>query len=105
MNDLHRVGNPEVGMPGEVVTLLDLDAVFDPDRQPGTHIKSQRVIESCVVKQCDLTSTTNLPIEWHWEWEERAAILEFDGELPREQAEHLALLDILKRMRSGEIVT
>jgi hypothetical protein len=31
-------------------------------------------------------------------WEERAAIREFDGGLPREHAEALALADVLKRM-------
>jgi hypothetical protein len=39
-----------------------------------------------------------LPPEWHEEWDERAATMEFDGGMPRERAEALALADILKRM-------
>jgi hypothetical protein len=46
----------------------------------------------------------DLPIDWHVQWDERAAIMEIDGELPRERAEALALVDILEQMRrSGEL--
>jgi hypothetical protein len=38
----------------------------------------------------------DLSPEWHLLWDERAAIMEYDGGIPREQAEHLALIDILK---------
>jgi hypothetical protein len=38
----------------------------------------------------------DLPPDWHELWEERAAIMEFDGGLPREQAE--ALADVLRSM-------
>jgi hypothetical protein len=41
----------------------------------------------------------HLPIDWYLQWDERAAIMEVDGELPRERAEALALLDILEQMR------
>lgn len=44
----------------------------------------------------------DLPSEWHFEWDERAAIMEYDGKLPRPQAEALALADILKRMKAQE---
>jgi hypothetical protein len=40
-----------------------------------------------------------LPPDWHLQWDERAAIMEVDGGLPRERAEALALLDILEQMR------
>ena len=44
----------------------------------------------------------DLPVEW-WElWDERAAIMEFDGNMPRERAEALALADIVERMKRGE---
>jgi hypothetical protein len=41
----------------------------------------------------------DLPAEWHLQWDERAAIMEADGGLPREQAEALALRDVLEQMR------
>jgi hypothetical protein len=42
---------------------------------------------------------TDLPPEWHLLWEERAAIMEYDGGLPLEQAEALALADIAQVMK------
>jgi hypothetical protein len=41
----------------------------------------------------------DLPGDWHQAWEERASIMEFDGGLPREHAEALALKEILAQMR------
>jgi hypothetical protein len=41
----------------------------------------------------------DLDPDWRVEWEERAAIMEYDGKLPRERAEALALVDILGRMK------
>jgi hypothetical protein len=46
----------------------------------------------------DLTPD-DLPPEWHLAWDERAAIMEVDGKLPREHAEAAALADILTIMR------
>lgn len=45
----------------------------------------------------------NLPVEWWQLWDERAAIMEYDGNLPRERAEALALDDILKQMELAGI--
>ncbi len=42
----------------------------------------------------------DLPPEWHIAWDERAAILEYDGCLAREQAEAVALAEIERQMRS-----
>lgn len=39
-----------------------------------------------------------LPVDWLQLWDERAAIMEHDGGLPREHAEALALRDILRNM-------
>jgi hypothetical protein len=44
-------------------------------------------------------TVADLPPEWHLLWDERAAIMEYDGGLPRERAEALALADILGQMR------
>lgn len=41
----------------------------------------------------------DLPPDWRLFWEERAAIREYDGELPREHAEAAALADTLWEMR------
>jgi TubC N-terminal docking domain len=45
------------------------------------------------------TSPADLPSEWQELWGERAAIMEYDGGLPRERAEAEALKDVLERMR------
>jgi TubC N-terminal docking domain len=44
-----------------------------------------------------------LPPDWHQLWDERAAIMEYDGGLSRERAEALALLDILEQMRRAGV--
>jgi hypothetical protein len=43
----------------------------------------------------------DLPVDWHVAWDERAAIMEYDAKLPRERAEALALLDILRQMKQS----
>ena len=45
----------------------------------------------------------DLPGDWRVEFEERAAIMEFDGNLPRERAEALALTDVLRRMWEKDV--
>ena len=45
----------------------------------------------------------DLPPEWHVDWDERAAILEYDGWHPREHAEALALKEILVLMRRAGV--
>jgi hypothetical protein len=68
--------------------LLDLDAIFDPDRRGR--------------RQSEPDAATDLPAAWHVVWDERAAIMEYDGGLPREQAEHLALLEVVGPMHAGQ---
>src|SRR5262249_52861929 len=43
----------------------------------------------------------DLPPDWRHVWEERAAIMEYDGGLPKEHAEAAALTDTLERMRAA----
>jgi hypothetical protein len=57
--------------------LLDLDAIFDPDRRISP-----------------VRDTVEHSAKWHTLCDERAAIMEYDGGLPREQAERLAKLDL-----------
>jgi len=47
----------------------------------------------------DLTGLESLPMDWRIEYEERAAILEYDGGLSREAAEVKALREISERVR------
>lgn len=47
----------------------------------------------------------DLPSDWRVEWEECAAVIEYDGGQPRERAEALAMTEILRRLReSGKII-
>jgi hypothetical protein len=48
-------------------------------------------------------TVNDLPADWHFLWDERAAIMEYDGRMPREHAEAAALADILRRMRQAGI--
>lgn len=73
--------------------LLNLNAIFDPDRPPGQRALTQP--EQPTADGAVPGAPAELPIEWHFAWDERAAIMEFDGNLPRERAEALALADIL----------
>lgn len=50
----------------------------------------------------DATGPDTLPMDWRIDFEERAAILEYDGGLAREEAEAQALREILKRMKRTE---
>jgi hypothetical protein len=45
------------------------------------------------------TTVKDLPIDWWLLWDERAAIMEYDGGLSRERAETEALADTLRAMR------
>jgi hypothetical protein len=63
--------------------LLDLDAIFDPDRRlPPIH-------------------ETVDPADWHLLCGERAAIMEYDGGLSLEHAERAAFIETQKVMKSG----
>ena len=50
-----------------------------------------------------IVSPDDLPGDWRVDWEERAAIMEYDGGLPRERAEALALDIIVRQMRRAGI--
>lgn len=64
--------------------LLDLDSIFNPDR---------RVFS--------IRSPADLPEDWREMWEERAAIMEFDGGSTREVAERDAFLEVQKLMTAA----
>ena len=73
------------------MVLLDLDRVFDNDRPPT----------AVAYALAPAVSPAALPADWFVAWDERAAIMEYDGGLHRERAEHLALLDVLEQMRQA----
>jgi hypothetical protein len=68
--------------------MLDLKAIFDPDaaerRRLARHGRER--------------NPDDLPGDWRVWWEERAAIMEYDGCLPRERAEALAFDAVLRLM-------
>jgi hypothetical protein len=77
--------------------MLDLSDIFDADRA------EQRLRRRFVEAQCgdpvpDI-GLNDLPLEWHFAWDERAAIMQFDGGMPRERAEAMALQVVLEQMR------
>ena len=47
----------------------------------------------------DVAGPESLPMDWRIEFEERAAILEYDGGLVREEADRQALREINTRLR------
>jgi hypothetical protein len=47
-----------------------------------------------------LTDIDDLPMDWRIEYEERAAILEYDGGLNRNEADAQALAEIKRRIQS-----
>lgn len=88
--------------------MLDLDVIFDP----------QRVEQVVVARRCsaaapveDLEGWAETSIRAHadpelyddlwFEFQERAAVMEFCGGLPREQAEAMALQETLDRMAAA----
>ncbi len=79
----------------DVVALLDdlFDRTGDEDG-----------FESLAVQVSHTIGPEALPMDWRIEWEERAAIMEYDGGLSRERAESEALKDILRQMRDAGIV-
>lgn len=51
-------------------------------------------------QESQITTPYKLPMEWRIEFEERAAILEYDGGLSREEADRRALVEILRRQKN-----
>lgn len=46
------------------------------------------------------TLADNLPADWREAWEERRAIMRYDGKLSAEEADEYALQDIIRQMES-----
>lgn len=54
-------------------------------------------------KECNLARPCDLPMDWRVEFEERAAILQYEGGLSRNQADKQAFAEILNRIREGRL--
>lgn len=77
--------------------MVDLNAIFDPDQaERRLRLRLQDAEQGDTLGGFGVA---DLPADWHLLWDERAAIMEYDGGLPRERAEALALAGIIARMR------
>ncbi len=65
----------------------------------------RRLFESPEADGASDLTPADLPPEWHFAWDERAAIMEVDGKLPREHAEAAALADTMTIMRRSGALT
>jgi hypothetical protein len=73
-----------------------LEELFNPT--------GMREREALAVSRADTDlQVDHLTGDWRVDWEERAAVLEYDGRHPRERAEALALTEILEKMRRAGI--
>jgi len=72
--------------------MLDLEAIFDPDVIEAEIAARQR-------RAARPLSPDDLPPDWHFRWDERAAIMEYDGGLTREHAEAEALAETVREMQ------
>jgi len=67
-------------------------------------IAKEALLEMLPVPRAPITpSPADLPEDWHLLWEERAAIREYDGGLPRERAEAAALAEVWQQMKRAHI--
>ena len=72
-----------------------LESLFRPDPNP--------VVDDTKVVPATRRAVfpADLPADWFVTWDERAAIMEYDGGLHREHAEHHALLEVQKMMNAS----
>ena len=61
-------------------------------------VESEPLTETFGEYQQQITSPHDLPMDWRVEYEERAAILEYDGGLSRTEADSQALREIVERL-------
>ncbi len=61
-------------------------------------VESEPLTETFGEYQRQITSPHDLPMDWRVEYEERAAILEYDGGLSRTEADSQALREIVERL-------
>ena len=78
--------------------MIDLSSIFDPAQVDA--FNAARFGRPSDPQQAQDIGPDDLPGDWRMEFEERAAIMEYEGNMPRERAEALALADVVGRMRA-----
>lgn len=79
--------------------MLDLATIFDPDLIEAA-VREHYGLQPYSMAVSDLAvGPDDLSMDWRIVWEERAAVMEYDGHLTREQAEAQALLEVQDQMR------
>lgn len=75
-------------------------AAMTPDLAERVREHKPRLLAALVAGRLAemVTSPDDLAPPWREEYEERAGIMEFEGNMTRERAEALALADVLRRM-------
>jgi hypothetical protein len=61
------------------------------------------VVSLLTVEPAPTIGPGDLPGDWRIDWEERAAVMEYDGGFPRERAEALTLTEIINTMERAGI--
>ena len=61
-------------------------------------VESEPLTETSAAYRQEITTPCDLPMDWRIEFEERAAILEYDGGLSRNEADKQALSEIIVRI-------
>src|SRR5262249_22300960 len=93
------IGRPDVRVNRTITTSTVRDN--GDNSRGGVAMKFDAIafLES-LFQRAELTPA-DLPGDWHILWDERAAMMEYDGEIPRERAEALALAEVLELMRTA----
>jgi hypothetical protein len=81
---LENLFKPSVTPPGTIDSCVQKDLAIFPEHLPGI-------------------TPADLPPDWHFLWDERAAIMEYDGGMSKEDADAAALKDILRQMKESGI--
>ena len=71
--------------------MLDLEAIFDPDRDTGTVTAADSDTLDAAGESEPTITASDLPERWREHYDERAAVREYDGGQAREHAEAEAL--------------
>ena len=79
--------------------MLDLDAIFNPDET----MPARPTVPVPAPAPTPGIGPDDLPGDWRVDWEERAAIMEYEGDHPREQAEAMAMTEIVRRMQQAGV--